>query len=275
MNSSYYVDTSYGLSSTTGLFGALAGMMAFIWIIVMVIGILQIVAMWKIFVKAGKPGWVSIIPIYNIIVMCEIAEKEWWYILLMCIPLVNIYAMFVIYNEIAKKFGKGVGFTIGMILLPFVFFMILGFGKDSVYNDTSLETETSNIVSNNSETQEASSIYSEESSSSVVSGQNVVQDSNVYMAPVFDTVMQPQTPVMNEPVTPVMEQAPVMNEPVTPVMEQAPVMNEPVTPVMEQAPVMNEPVTPVMEQTASTSNQEVNMAENTDQHTSLWSNNNQ
>ncbi len=131
MNSNYYVDTSYGVSTTSGLTGAIAAMGLFFWLLSMALGVLMIVSLWKIFKKAGKPGWASIVPIYNIYIMCEIAEKEWWYVLLSCVPFVNIYAMIVLYNGVAKKFGKGGGFVVGMILLPVVFFPMLAFGKDA------------------------------------------------------------------------------------------------------------------------------------------------
>ena len=277
MNESYYVDTSYGLSSTTGLFGAIAGMMALIWIIIVVIGIVQIVAMWKVFTKAGKPGWAAIIPIYNIYIMCEIAEKQWWYILLMCIPIVNIWAMFVVYNGIAKKFGKGTGFAIGMLFLAPIFFMILGFGKSNVYLD-----DNTNITNNN--TDEANAVSVDEvvpSEPQTDVDQTQVNDissgvgtediqtptAEGYVAPSFDTPvmgqsmnqpinnfndqasqMMEQAPVMNEPVAPSVEQALVMNGPVAQAVEQAPVMNGPVAPSVEQTPVMNEPVAQAVEQ---------------------------
>ncbi|AFC23083.1 DUF5684 domain-containing protein [Saprospira grandis] len=78
---------------------------------------------WKIFEKAGKPGWAAIVPIYNIIVALEIAEKPLWWIILPIIPI------FVVPIEIAKRFGKGTGFAMGMIFLPFVFLPLLGFGE--------------------------------------------------------------------------------------------------------------------------------------------------
>ena len=149
MNSDYYVDTSYGVSTSSGLTGAIAAMGLFFWILSMALGILKIVSLWKIFKKAGKPGWASIVPIYNIYIMCEIAEKEWWYILLLCVPFVNIYAIIVLYNGMAKKFGKGGGFVVGMILLPVVFFPMLAFGKDAtIVNDQPNTSNENNMADN-------------------------------------------------------------------------------------------------------------------------------
>ncbi len=90
--------------------------------------ILVIVSMWMIYVKAGKPGWASIVPIYNIIVLLEIVGKPWWWILLMLIPLVNFIVVIIVLNLLAKKFGKGVGYTLGLIFLGFIFLPILAFG---------------------------------------------------------------------------------------------------------------------------------------------------
>ncbi len=149
MNESYYAGTSYGVSTTSGLTGAIAAMGLFFWILSMVLSILMIVSLWKIFKKAGKPGWASIIPIYNIYIMCEIAEKEWWYVLLSCVPFANIYAMIVLYNGMAKRFGKSGGFVAGMILLPVIFFPMLAFGKDAAIVNNQPNTSNENNMADN------------------------------------------------------------------------------------------------------------------------------
>ena len=97
----------------------------------LIILLVIIIAYWKIFEKAGKPGWAAIIPIYNIIVLLEIVGKPTWWIILYLIPLVNFVIAIIVINELSKKFGQGVGFTIGLILLPFIFYPILGFGSAS------------------------------------------------------------------------------------------------------------------------------------------------
>ncbi len=83
---------------------------------------------WRIFEKAGKPGWAALIPIYNVIVMLEIIGKPWWWLLLLLIPFVNIIFVIWMYNLLSKSFGKGEGFTVGLILLTPIFILILGFG---------------------------------------------------------------------------------------------------------------------------------------------------
>ncbi len=98
-------------------------------IVYLAVIVLMIASMWKVFSKAGKPGWACIIPIYNIIVMLEIAGRPLWWIVLLLIPVVNIVIEIMIMIDIAKAFGKGAGFAIGMILLPFIFWPILGFGS--------------------------------------------------------------------------------------------------------------------------------------------------
>ncbi len=91
--------------------------------------ILIIAGMWKAFVKAGQPGWASLIPIYNTIVLLQIADKPIWWILLLLIPFVNLIVIILVCVAIAEKFGKGAGFGIGLAFLSFVFFPILGFGS--------------------------------------------------------------------------------------------------------------------------------------------------
>ena len=94
--------------------------------------VLLIASIWKIFTKAGKPGWASIIPIYNIIVLLEIINKPVWWIVLFLVPFVNFVIIIIVYVELAKVFGKSTGFGIGLVLLGVVFFPMLAFG-DATY----------------------------------------------------------------------------------------------------------------------------------------------
>ncbi|KAF0111825.1 MAG: hypothetical protein FD147_627 [Chloroflexi bacterium] len=84
--------------------------------------------LWRIYVKAGKPGWAAIIPIYNILVQLEILGRPWWYLLLMLIPLVNIVVGIMLIFDLAKVFGKSTGFGFGLLFLSFIFIPILAFG---------------------------------------------------------------------------------------------------------------------------------------------------
>jgi hypothetical protein len=88
-------------------------------------------AMWKVFEKAGKPGWACLVPIYNCYVLCRIAGKPGWWLVLLLIPLVNLVIVILIYHEISKAFGYGAGMTLMMFFLPFVAYPVLGFGEAS------------------------------------------------------------------------------------------------------------------------------------------------
>jgi Family of unknown function (DUF5684) len=99
------------------------------WVFYLAFTILMIAAWWKIFTKAGQPGWACIIPIYNLYVWCKIVGRPWWWILLMLIPFVNFIILIILIIDLAKSFGKGMGFGIGLLLLPIIFFPILGFGS--------------------------------------------------------------------------------------------------------------------------------------------------
>jgi hypothetical protein len=82
-----------------------------------------------IYIKAGKPWWAAIVPIYYIVVLMEIVGKPLWWILLFFIPLANIVAIFMVTHSLSKSFGKDVGYTLGLILLAFVFYPMLAFGS--------------------------------------------------------------------------------------------------------------------------------------------------
>src|ERR1700756_4449287 len=98
-------------------------------IIALLITLVVIVAMWKVFTKAGQPGWASIIPIYNLYIWCKIVGRPAWWIILMLIPFVNFIICIILCIDLAKSFGKGVGFGIGLALLGIIFFPILGFSS--------------------------------------------------------------------------------------------------------------------------------------------------
>lgn len=98
------------------------------WICEIAFIVLMIAAMWRVFSKAGQPGWAAIIPIFNVYIMCKVAGRPGWWLLLMLIPFVNLIIAIILSVDIAKRFGKGVGFAIGMVLLPFIFWPILAFG---------------------------------------------------------------------------------------------------------------------------------------------------
>ena len=102
---------------------------AVILVIYLAIIVFFVAAYWKIFTKAGEAGWQAIIPIWNIIVLLRIIGRPWWWILLFLIPLVGIVIAIIVAIDLAKSFGKGGGFAVGLILLGIVFYPILGFGS--------------------------------------------------------------------------------------------------------------------------------------------------
>ncbi len=107
-----------------GAAGAIVGLIIYLAIIVAIIA-----SIWKVFVKAGQPGWAAIVPFYNLYVMTQIAGRPAWWLVLFFIPVVSIVAAVILFIDIAKAFGKGAGFGIGLALLGPIFFPILGFGS--------------------------------------------------------------------------------------------------------------------------------------------------
>ena len=152
-------------------------MLAFSLIAIFVWYVLLIIAGWKIFEKAGEPGWKAIIPIYNLYIMYKIVNMQAWFwgmiglsllssiILLttgynpdmtpdqmtayftnnplpLCtmviVAIIGIVVEIIYAYRTAKVFGHGIGYTIGLIFLPNIFWLILGFGK-SKYNKKALK----------------------------------------------------------------------------------------------------------------------------------------
>jgi Family of unknown function (DUF5684) len=117
--------TLYDTSSA----GQLAQYAQTMWWIGLIVGILSIVGLWVVFTKAGEAGWKSIIPIYNTIIILKIVGRPWWWILLMLIPIVDFFVFVIVYLDMSKSFGHGIGFALGLIFLPFIFLLVLAFGS--------------------------------------------------------------------------------------------------------------------------------------------------
>lgn len=136
----------YPTASSNDVFSVLSKTLSGFFILFLIIAIalivLQIIANWKIFTKAGEKGWKSIIPFYNIAILYKISNMSPWLVLVYIgtiIPILNIFAgiaiyVFTLYQKInlAKGFNKETGFTVGMIVLPTIYSLILGLG-DSKY----------------------------------------------------------------------------------------------------------------------------------------------
>ena len=212
---------SISMDSSSLLGGALLASFGTMMLISSAVGLVMLISMWKVFKKAGKPGWASIIPIYNIYTMIQIAKLPTYYLLLFMIPIANIYAMFKIYIELAHKFNKSTGFGVGLIFLSVIFFPMLAFG-DATYEDSIIETNN-NVPNNNT-------------NNVVNNNLNNVNNTVVEQKPVQNTFIQNDTPAMQQQPTvttssleiPKTEEIKpeVQNEPTTTVTEHQFVSNQ-------------------------------------------------
>ncbi len=105
--------------------GLLGGVFWVFWLIWLV---LILVAGWKMYVKAGQKGWVSLIPILNILGLLKIVHRPWWWILLLLIPFVNLVVGVILMLDLAKAFGHGVGMALVLVFLTAIGYLVLGFG---------------------------------------------------------------------------------------------------------------------------------------------------
>jgi len=114
----------------SGAFAALfGGMMTLVWLAIIV---LVIIGGWKVFVKAGQPGWAIIIPFYNLYILLKIAGRPGWWLILYLIPLVNIVISIIVAIDIAKSFGQSAVFGFFLLwLLSGIGYLVLGFGNYS------------------------------------------------------------------------------------------------------------------------------------------------
>ncbi len=120
---SFQEDTNPG-GGGGGLIAAILG--GGLGLVVLALTLVVIAGMWKVFAKAGKPGWASLVPIYNLIVLLEIVGRPlWWIALFLCTGPIG---WILVSLDLAKVFGKEIGFAIGLMLVPVVFMPMLGFG---------------------------------------------------------------------------------------------------------------------------------------------------
>jgi hypothetical protein len=123
--SEYYISMEADMDSSQ-----ISGMMVTYEAVIGVLAIVGIVAMWKLFMKAGQPGWAAIIPIYDLIIYLKVINRPWWWIFLLLIPGVNIVILFIMSFNFGKSFGKGGAFSFFLlIVLSVIGYLILAFGK--------------------------------------------------------------------------------------------------------------------------------------------------
>ena len=119
-SSSYYSTPSYTTAASSPLDPLVWVMVIIMLILSFAVMAVVLVSLWRIFTKAGKPGWAALIPIYNSVVLMQVIGRPEWWALLLFVPFVNIY--------IAKSFGKSTGFGVLMLFLPVIAYPMLGFG---------------------------------------------------------------------------------------------------------------------------------------------------
>lgn len=118
------METNEALANGIGI-AFMTGMVIFS----LIISIIIIAAQWKIYKKAGQPGWACIIPIFNFYILLKIVGKPSWWLILLFVPIANFVIAIWTTNLLAKRFGKDELYTVGLLLLPIVFYPILGFGS--------------------------------------------------------------------------------------------------------------------------------------------------
>lgn len=142
------LDSAMGTTaSNAGLSALFFGIMIFS----AILSIIMLISYWKMFKKAQKPGWAALIPIYNFIVMLEIAGMSWVYIFLLFIPVANFIVLIMMNMKIATKFKKSSAFGIGMTFIPIIFIPILAFSDETVEEkqENSNQFNAMNVINNN------------------------------------------------------------------------------------------------------------------------------
>lgn len=127
----------FNSSSSAASAGTSAAMMVIMLVFVvamLLVSVLMIVSMWKLFEKAGKPGWASIVPFYNTYVMVEIAGRPaWWFAIILLVPLLNVVFSIIVTIDFVKAYGKGTGYGVLSLFFPFITFPIMAFDKNVQY----------------------------------------------------------------------------------------------------------------------------------------------
>ena len=101
---------------------------SFIWFVILYV--VFALPLWAVFKKAGSDmAWAAFVPIVNVYETLKVVGRPGWWLILYFIPIVNLVVVIIVWNDLSKSFGKGVGFTIGLIFLPWVFLAILGWGS--------------------------------------------------------------------------------------------------------------------------------------------------
>lgn len=95
------------------------------------VAVLTVAGLWGVFAKAGRPGWHALVPVLNMVTLCQVSGLSGWFAIATLIPLVNMIFMFYLAHKLAACFGKGLGFALGIVFLGFAFLPMLAFGSAS------------------------------------------------------------------------------------------------------------------------------------------------
>ncbi len=98
-------------------------------IVVLAITVITLAGIWKLFEKAGHPGWKSLIPLYNVILWLGMIGRPWWYLIALFVPGLSVILWAILAFGTARSFGRGILFALGVTFLPFIFIPVLGFGQ--------------------------------------------------------------------------------------------------------------------------------------------------
>ncbi|MDA8274886.1 MAG: DUF5684 domain-containing protein [Actinomycetota bacterium] len=90
---------------------------------------LEVIGLWGVFAKSGRPGWWALVPVFDLFVLLRVVGRPWWLAVLFFVPVVDVVVAIVVFHALAKSFGKGVAYTVGLLVLGFVFVPVLGFGS--------------------------------------------------------------------------------------------------------------------------------------------------
>lgn len=123
----------YSTSVPDSTLAALAVFALIVWLVAAIAGLVVLVATWKLFDKAGKPGWATLIPIYNVIVMLEIVRRPIWWLVMLLLPFANIVFSVMLTIDFVKAYGKSTLYGVVSIFFPFVTYPLLAFDRNAVY----------------------------------------------------------------------------------------------------------------------------------------------
>ena len=115
-------------------------MSGIVWFLYIAAIVAFVAGLWMVFTKAGEDGWKAIIPIWNVLILLKIVGREWWWIILMLIPIVGFIIWIIVALDLAKSYGRGTGFGIGLIIFPYIWSLILGFGSDTYRGPAAAKT---------------------------------------------------------------------------------------------------------------------------------------